>query len=88
MHSHKQYPLHTNATDAIKELVAEPSLLHEVIQQLANFLTNPDSDDVILWTTLLVLDNFVGAVDRSKAITNISEMVKVGIPSIVEALAK
>jgi hypothetical protein len=87
MHLHKQYSLHANVTESIKELVSDPTLSHDAIQKLVDFLTSVNSDNVLLWTTLLVLDNLAGAADAVKATINVSEMNKAGVPSKVVALA-
>jgi hypothetical protein len=86
LHSHKQYSLHAKAADAIKELASDIAVLPDLMRKLASFLLS--ADEILLWTTLLVLNDLVGVADIAKAAANVSEITKVGILTTVEALAE
>lgn len=88
LHSHDEYSSHAEAAESIKELASDPDILCSVLEQLAGFLDSGCSEDVLLSTALLVLDDLVCATDKMEAITIYTEMIKIGIPLKIKALAR
>jgi hypothetical protein len=90
LHACNEYSRRAEAAGAIKELTSDPELLHYVIQRLADFLDYAKlrSDEVLLSTTLIVLDDFARASDEAEAAANLSAMMKVGMAPKVEVLMK
>lgn len=86
LHAHIEYSTHAEATQAIGELSTDERLRPTVISRLGSFLG--EKDDMLLSTTLLVLEDLLGTCDKAEAATNASEMFKANIQSKVEELAR
>lgn len=87
LHAHAEYSTHAEAAQAISELNADEPLRPDVISRLSGFL-GAEGDDVLLSTTLLVLEDLLGTYDKDEAAANASEMVKINIQSKVEELTR
>lgn len=88
LHSHNEYSTHAEATESIKEIALDTVLLLPLIQQLDDFLSRVPSEEVLLSTTLLVIDELVHVSDKTEAAATKSIMTEVGMPEKITELLR
>lgn len=88
LHSHALYSSHAEAEKCIEELATDHALLPELVERLGDLLESERTDEGLLATTLLVVDDLVGTPDETDFDANITEIIKAQVPRKIAEVIK